>query len=186
MQTTFTYRQDGCLYTAHIWTDRAEAVEQARHLSSRTTMPHVAQELGDVGWVCVQTKPTLWVDACNAILKAPTQLLRYLQWRQASRDYKALLEREYSQGLGLVCDSWVKLNPLQLAEPKKTDYWEAALSLVYLLDNPEGSLSLEEGVQLLFEQGFKQEAPEGKARSISRNLKAWWDKHVAPATQAAA
>jgi len=176
MQADLSYIQDGQRYAAKLWTEQPEAAEHALALSTQTAHLHNAKPIGSLGWLCVQAKPTLWVDALNSVLITPRQLLQYLQLQQATLDCKSYLELDYAKEINKVKHSWARINPKRLSAPKADDYAEAALVTVFLLDTPDISFTVEEGIQLLYEQGFETRPTSQKVESISQSLSHWWHK----------
>lgn len=181
MQADFNYIQSGCYYAAKLWTEQGEAVEQANVLSNKTALQHGPKALGDLGWLCVQAQPTVWFDACDSVLVPPRHLLEYQQLRQGVRECRVHLELDYVKALAQVRKSWTRLNPRKLSKPQESDYAEAALITVFMLDRTRSAPYIHKGVHLLFEQGFNEIPSPGQAETMSQNLAAWWNKNIATA-----
>lgn len=180
MQSDFSYIQDGKAYSAKLWNDSADAEKHAQALSAETTQLHNTQPIGEKGWVCVSAAPNQWVDAQNAVLVVPQAHLQFQRLRQAVRDCRVHLALDCAKALEQVRKSWARLNPLKLSAPKENDYDEAAFITVFMLYDPESShVSLEEGVQLIFEQGFNNIPQEGEVSTLSNRLTSWWQKSAA-------
>lgn len=181
MQKDFTYYEHGTQFAMKLWTEQEEAVEQARVLTSRTTVPHRAEPLGEYGWVCFQETPAMYIGADGGIAIHPKCLMRYIQLAQAAKESRAHLEMDYPSALSQVRKSWVKLNPLGLEKPAEESYAEAALFTVFLLDKADPDVSMVEGVRMVFEQQCLKRAPQQLVEAIGQNITAWWNKHVAVA-----